>query len=152
MQSVETTVGAYIDSLPHERASVISEIRSLVNKNIKSGFVETMRRGMISWEIPLDTYPETYNSQPLNYISLAAQKNNYSLYLMGCHAVSVEERLAFEKSYEDSGKRMDIGKSCIRFKKIEDLPLPLIVKYIKRYSLKEFVQIYEDSRNRKSIN
>jgi hypothetical protein len=145
VQSTEKTVSAYLKSLPAERAAVISEVRALVNKNIKSGFVETMRWGMISWEIPLDKYPDTYNKQPLNYIALAAQKNNYSLYLMSCYATR-EESDAFEKAYRASGKKMDAGKSCLRFKRIEDLPLPLIVKYIKRYSLKDFIQVYEDSR------
>lgn len=145
MQSAEKTVAGYIKSLPPERAVVMSEFRALVNKHIKSGFVETMRWGMISWEIPLDKYPDTYNNQPLNYIALAAQKNNYSLYLMSCYATKAEGE-AFEKAYRASGKRMDMGKSCVRFKSREDLPLPLIVKYIKRYSLKEFIQVYEDSR------
>ena len=147
MQSSEKTVAAYLKSLPPERAVVISEIRDLVNKNIKPGFVETMRWGMISWEIPLNKYPKTYNKQPLNYIALAAQKNNYSLYLMSCYATKVDGE-AFEKSYRASGKRMDIGKSCVRFNKIDDLPLPLIVRYIKRYSVKQFIQVYEDSRKR----
>lgn len=145
MQSSEKTVSAYLKSLPSDRATVISEVRALVNKNIKSGFVETMRWGMISWEIPLDKYPDTYNKQPLNYMALAAQKHNYSLYLMSCY-VTREEGEAFENAYRATGKRMDIGKSCVRFKKIEDLPLPLLVKYIKRYSLKEFIQVYEESR------
>ena len=145
MQSAEKTVAAYIKSLPPERAVVISEIRSLVNKHIKSGFIETMRWGMISWEISLDKYPDTYNKQPLNYIGLASQKNNYSLYLMSSYATKAEG-VAFEKAYRASGKRMDIGKCCVRFKKIEDLPLPLIVRYIKRYSLREFIQVYENSR------
>jgi hypothetical protein len=145
MQSSEKTVAAYLKSLPPVRAIVISEIRKLVNKHIKSGFVETMRWGMISWEISLDKYPNTNNKQPLNYIALAAQKTGYSLYLMSCYATK-DDRVAFEKAYRASGKRMDMGKSCVRFKKIEDLPLPLIVTYIKRYSLKEFIQVYEDSR------
>ncbi|MFM1909982.1 MAG: hypothetical protein RLZZ545_680 [Actinomycetota bacterium] len=145
MQSDAKTVAAYLKSLAPERAIVISEIRKLVNQHIKSGFVETMRWGMISWEIPLDKYPNTYNKQPLNYIALAAQKNNYSLYLMSCYATR-EEGEAFEKAYRASGKKMDMGKSCVRFKKIEDLPIPLIVKYIKRYSLKEFIEVYEESR------
>ena len=145
MQSDAKTVAAYLKSLPPERAIVISEIRELVNMHIKSGFVETMRWGMISWEIPLDKYPDTYNKQPLNYIALAAQKNNYSLYLMSCYATK-EAGEAFEEAYRASGKKMDMGKSCVRFKKIDDLPLPLIVKYIKRYSLNEFIQVYEESR------
>lgn len=145
MRSTEKTVVGYIKSLPSERAIVISEIRALVNKHIKSGFVETMGWGGISWEIPLSRYPNTYNKQPLNYIGLAAQKNSYSLYLMSCY-VSEKEGKEFEAAYTLSGKRMDVGKCCVRFRKIEDLPLPLIVKYIKRYSLKEFIEVYESSR------
>lgn len=145
MQSNETTVIGYLKSLPPERSATVSEIRELVNKNIKSGFEENMRWGMISWEIPLEKYPNTYNKQPLNYCGLAAQKNNYSLYLMSCY-VSISEGNEFEEAYKQSGKRLDMGKSCIRFKRIEDLPLPLIVKYIKRYSVKDFIQVYEDSR------
>lgn len=147
MQSSEKTVAAYLKSLPAERAAVVSEVRSLINKHIKSGFVETMRWGMISWEIPLTKYPDTYNRQPLNYIALAAQKNSYSLYLMSCYATQ-DDGLAFEKAYRESGKPMNIGKSCVRFKKIEDLPLSLIVTYIKRYSVGDFIRVYEDSRRR----
>lgn len=147
MQSAERTVAAYIKSLPPERAVVISEIRTLVNEHIKPGFIETMRWGMISWEIPLDKYPNTYNKQPLNYIALAAQKNKYSLYLMSCYATEADGE-AFEKAYQASGKRMDMGKSCIRFRNIDDLPLPLIIKYIKRHSVQQFIQVYENSRKR----
>lgn len=147
MKSGEDTVAGYIASLPENRAVVISEIRDLVNKHIKSGFEETMRWGMISWEIPLSQYPNTYNKQPLNYIGLAAQKNNYSLYLMSCY-VSEKEGKEFEAAYKSSGKRMDIGKSCVRFKSVEDLPLPLITKYIKRYSAKEFIAIHDSVRRK----
>ena len=142
MKSEEKTVAGYIASLPEIRADVISEIRDLVNKNIKSGFEETMRWGMITWEIPLSIYPNTYNKQPLYYIGLAAQKNNYSLYLMSCY-VSEKEGKEFEAAYKSSGKKMDIGKSCVRFKNVADLPLPLIIKYIKRYSVKEFIAVHD---------
>jgi hypothetical protein len=147
VQSSEKTVAAYIKSLPTERGVVISELRALINKHIKPGFIETMRWGMISWEVPLDRYPDTYNKEPLNYIGLAAQKKKYSLYLMSCYASKADGE-AFEKAYRASGKRMDMGKSCIRFNNIEDLPQPLIVTYIKRYSVKQFIQVYEDSRKR----
>ena len=147
MKSEEKTVAGYIASLPEIRADVISEIRDLVNKNIKSGFEETMRWGMITWEIPLSIYPNTYNKQPLYYIGLAAQKNNYSLYLMSCY-VSEKEGKEFEAAYKSSGKKMDIGKSCVRFKNVTDLPLPLIIKYIKRYSVKEFIAIHDSYRRK----
>lgn len=145
MQSKETTVIGYLKSLPPERSAIVSEIRELVNKNIKSGFEENMRWGMISWEIPLEKYPNTYNKQPLAYCALAAQKNCYSLHLMSCYVSSFGNK-EFEEAYRLSGKRLDMGKACIRFRKIEDLPLPLIVKYIKKYSVKGYIQVYEDSR------
>lgn len=145
MQTAKTSVKGYLKSLPPERAAVVSEIRDIVNKQIKAGFIETMRWGMICWEVPLEKYPNTYNKQPLNYIALAAQKNGYSLYLMSCYT-SKAEGAAFEKAYKATGKRLDMGKACVRFKKVEDLPLSLITKYIRRYSLKEFIQVYEDSR------
>jgi hypothetical protein len=145
MQSSEKTVASYLKSLPAERAAVVAEMRSLVNKHIRSGFVESMRWGMISWEIPLSKYPKTYNKQPLSYIALAAQKNYYSLYLMSCYSTE-EHGTAFEDAYRASGKKMNVGKSCVRFKKIDDLPLPLIIKYIKMYSAKGFIELYENSR------
>lgn len=147
MQSEAQTVAQYLKSLPPERSEVVKKIRKIVNENIQSGFQETMRWGMISWEIPLKTYPNTYNKQPLNYIGLAAQKNAYSLYLMSCY-VTDKVRQEFEATYQKTGKRLDMGKSCIRFKKIEDLPLELVAKYIARYDVNEFIDIYEKSRAR----
>lgn len=145
MQSDASTVAQYIKSLPADRAAVIKEIRKLVNANIQPGFKETMRWGMISWEIPLKTYPDTYNGQPLNYIGLAAQKNNYSLYLMSCYGTE-KSRKEFETAYKKSGKRLDMGKSCVRFKNVEDLPLELVAKYIAMHSVDQFIGVYEKSR------
>jgi hypothetical protein len=146
MQSQEKTVAAYIKSLPEEKASIIREVRSLVNKNLPDGYKEVMRWGMISWEIPLSKYPDTYNGEPLNYVALAAQKNNFSLYLMGCYAdpIAMDE---FVREYKASGKPLNMGKSCVRFKKIEDLPLNLIAKNIKSCSAKKFIKLYENSRS-----
>ena len=145
MQSSAKTVAQYIKSLPSERALVIKQIRKLVKQNIPDGFNECMRWGMISWEVPLRRYPETYNGQPLSYIALAAQKNNYSLYLMGCYA-NEKDRVAFEKSSKAAGKKLDAGKSCIRFKKIEDLPLDLIAQQVGKYSVEGYIKLYEKSR------
>jgi hypothetical protein len=145
MKSQEITVSGYIKSLPAERAKVITEIRALINKNLPKGYVEVMRWGMISWEVPLETYPDTYNGQPLNYIGLAAQKNNYSLYLMGPYS-DPDGREEFESAFIASGKRLDIGKACIRFKDVNALPLDLIGKNVKKYSVKRFTQQYESSR------
>ena len=145
MQSSAKTVAEYIKSLPPERALVIKQIRKLVKQNIPDGFKECMRWGMISWEVPLTRYPMTYNGQPLSYIGLAAQKNNYSLYLMGCYA-NEKDRAAFENGFKAAGKKLDAGKSCVRFKKIEDLPLDLIAKQVSKYSVEGYINLYEKSR------
>lgn len=148
MQSSATTVAGYIKSLPPERAAVIKEIRKLVNDNIPAGYQETMRWGMISWEIPLKKYPVTYNKQPLNYVGLAAQKNKYSLYLMSIYATDGTGK-DFEKEYLASGKKMDVGKCCVRFSNSEDLPFTLIKKYIKKCTPAQYIKIYEASRGKK---
>jgi uncharacterized protein YdhG (YjbR/CyaY superfamily) len=145
VQSSAKTVSEYIKSLPPERALVIKQIRKLVKQNLPDGFKECMRWGMISWEVPLSRYPVTYNGQPLSYIALAAQKNNYSLYLMGCYA-DEKNRAAFEKSFKQAGKKLDAGKSCVRFKKVEDLPLDLIAKQVCLYSVEDYIKLYEKSR------
>ena len=145
MQSSAKTVAEYIKSLPPERALVIKQIRKLVNQNLPDGFKECMRWGMISWEVPLSRYPVTYNGQPLSYIALAAQKNNYSLYLMGCYS-NEKDRAAFEKGFKAAGKKLDAGKSCVRFKKVDDLPLDLITKQVSRYSVDSYIELYEKSR------
>jgi len=147
MQSQEKTVSEYLKSLPAERAKVIEELRALVNKNLPKGYVECMRWGMISWEIPLEIYPDTYNGQPLSYIGLAAQKNNFSLYLMGPYS-NPDDRKEFESAYEKSGKKLDMGKACLRFKGTDSLPLDLIAKSIKKYSVKKMIEQYEASRKK----
>jgi len=147
MQSDALTVSEYLNSLPAERAQVMRKIRSLINKNLPAGYKETMRWGMISWEVPLKRYPNTYNSQPLNYIALAAQKNSYSLYLMGCYS-NEKDRKSFEAEYKKTGKPMNMGKSCVRFKKIEDLPLEIVAKYIKKYPVEKFLKLYEAAKKK----
>lgn len=145
MQSDARTVNEYLKSLPTDRARVISAVRKSVRRSLPKGYKECMRWGMISWEIPLSTYPNTYNGQPLNYVALAAQKNSYSLYLMGCYA-NTKDRLNFESEFKAAGKKLNAGKSCVRFKKIEDLPLEVIEKYIAKCEVEDFLKVYEKSR------
>lgn len=145
MQSSAETVSEYLKSLPADRAAIVKQVRKLVNASIQPGFKEVMRWGMITWEIPLKRYPVTYNQQPLSFVALAAQKNSYSLYLMGCYGVE-RDRAEFEAAYLKTGKRVDIGKSCVRFKKLDDLPIDLVSKYIAKYSVDDYIKIYEKSR------
>jgi len=117
--SSAATVQDYLAELPPERREVISAVRSLVRKHLPKGYEEKMGWGMICWQVPLKKYPDTYNGQPLGYAALAAQKNGYSLYLM---AVYVEEgRNPLQAAYKAAGKKLDMGKSCLRFKKLDDL-------------------------------
>ena len=113
--------------------------------NLPDGYVERMQYGMISYAIPLETYPVTYNKQPLGLASLASQKNYMSLYLMNVYGDTDTERW-FHEEYRASGKKLDMGKSCVRFKKVEDLPLELIGQTIARTSPDEFIERYETLR------
>ena len=93
---------------------------------------------MITYQVPLEVYPDTYNKKPLMYAALASQKNHMAVYLTG---VYLDEKLSqeFEKSYKATGKRYDVGKSCVRFRKLDDLPLPVIAKSIQALEMDEFV-------------
>ncbi len=103
--------------------------------------------GMIGYVIPLERYPVTYNRQPLMYAALASQKNYMSLYLMNIYG-NPDDQKWFVGAYKDSGKKLNMGKSCVRFKKLEDLPVELIGKAIARSSVDEFIELYEASRSR----
>ena len=142
MQSDAKTVDQYISELPPERKQAIQEVRRTILENLPKGFEEVMNWGMISYEIPLATYPDTYNKKPLLYAALASQKNHMAVYLSGIY-INEKARQDFEKAYKATGKRFDAGKSCVRFRKLEDLPLELIGKAIASISMEEFVNRFE---------
>ncbi len=139
------TVEDYLQELPEYRREIIEEIRELILKNLPDGYEETMNWGMISYEIPLEHYPDTYNNQPLNYLGLAAQKNHNALYMM---AVYQDEELQewLEEQFEEANKKMDMGRSCLRFNSVNDLPLDAIAKVISHQTPDEFIAKYEESR------
>ena len=142
MQSKANTVKQYLNELPNDRKKAISIVRETILENLPDGYDEVMNWGMITYEVPLETYPNTYNGKPLMYAALASQKNHMAVYLMGCYMVP-EIRNEFEKAYNKSGKRFDAGKSCIRFKKIDDLPLDLLGKTIASMDVNEFIELVE---------
>ena len=141
MQSKANSVEQYLNDLPEDRKESLSIVREAIVKNLPTGYVEVMNWGMITYEVPLETFPDTYNGKPLMYAALASQKNHMSVYLMGCY-MSPEIRNKFENAYKQSGKKFDAGKSCIRFRKVEDLSLGLIGKTIGLMSVKKFIEIY----------
>ena len=145
MQSKANSVEQYLNELPEDRKESLSIVREAIVKNLPTGYVEVMNWGMITYEVPLETFPDTYNGKPLMYVALASQKNHMSVYLMGCY-MSPEIRNKFENAYKQSGKKFDAGKSCIRFKKEEDLPLELIGKTIGSMSVEQFIEHYLLSR------
>ncbi|MEO9803605.1 MAG: DUF1801 domain-containing protein [Reichenbachiella sp.] len=140
MQSSATSVQEYIETLPEDRARAISSVRDVILKNLPKGIEETMNYGMISYEVPLEVYPDTYNKKPLMFAALASQKNHMAVYLSGIYCDETL-RMNFENEYRASGKKMDMGKSCVRFRKLENLPLDVIGKAIGAIDMETFVLI-----------
>ena len=138
MKSESTTVADYLAKLPPERRQSIAQVREIILKNLPEGYEEVMNWGMITYQVPLEIFPDTYNKKPLMYAALANQKNHMAVYLTGIY---MDEKLnqEFEDSYKKTGKRYDVGKSCVRFRKLDDLPLPLIGESIKAMEMEEFV-------------
>ena len=147
VSSAATTVEAYLAELPPERREVLATVRALVNANLPEGYAEGMNWGMISWEIPLSRYPVTYNKQPLIYAALAAQKNHYALYLMCAYADSQSER-DLRAAYAAAGLKLDLGKSCLRFRRLEALLQSAVAAAIASTPLETHIARYEASRVR----
>ena len=145
--SKAATPDDYVASLPPDRAEVVARVRKLVNDNLPPGYRETMAGGMIGWGIPLSVYPDTYNKQPLSYAALAAQKNYYALYLLGAYA-GPEQDGWLKEEFRKAGKKLDMGKSCIRFRSLDDLPLDVIGRAIASTPPEKMIALYEASRQR----
>ena len=145
VSSAAKTVDAYLAELPPERRAVIAAMRDRVNAHVPPGYEETMNWGMITWQIPLARYPITYNKQPLAYVALAAQKNNYALYLTGVYAAGEQAR-KLHAGAAALGKKLDMGKSCVRFRNIDDLPLDAIGELIASMSVEAYIASYEARR------
>ncbi len=147
MRSEARTVQDYLNELPEDRREVVSAVRDVILAHLPEGYEESMNWGMISYEIPLERYPETYNGRPLGILALAAQKNHYALYMLSVYADSEQER-TLKEAYERAGKKLTMGKSCLRFKKLEDLELDAISEIIESTSPADFIRLYEAGRNR----
>lgn len=126
-KSTAKTVSAYLKELPADRRAVISAVRDVILANLPDGYRETMNWGVICYEIPLERYARTYNDRPACYAALAAQKNYNAVYLMG---IDGPKQKLLAEAFRKIGKKMDMGKSCLRFKKLEDIPLETVGKLI----------------------
>jgi hypothetical protein len=144
VSSKAETVEQYLEELSPDRREIVAKVRKKILENLPKGYAETMNWGMISYEIPLEDYPNTYNGQPLGYLALASQKNHLSLYMLGVYRDPKQES-KLKEAYKSTGKKMDVGKSCVRFRKVEDIPLDVIGELIASTSPKELIELYKKS-------
>ena len=144
VRSDAATPEEYVASLPEERREAIAAVRDAVRAGIPDGFEEGVEFGMISWHVPLERYPKTYNGRPLSYVSLASQKRYMSLYLMGIYGDD-GNRSWFEAAAAERGAKLDVGKACVRFRRLDDLPLDLVTQAVARIGVDEYLEAYEAS-------
>lgn len=152
MQSKATTVEQYLAELPPDRRAAIQAVRSVILKNLPKGYEEGMQYGMIGYYVPHSLYPAGYHCdprQPLTFAGLASQKNHMSLYLMCCYG-DPDEAKWFQQAWTKTGKKLDMGKSCVRFKKIEDVALDVVGQAVKRVPVKTYLARYESILSRTS--
>lgn len=148
MQSKARTVSQYLAQLPAERRKAIEHVRAVIRKHLPKGYEELMQYGMIGYAVPLRLYPPGYHckkDEPLPFLFLASQKNHLALYMF-CLYMDKKGKAQFEKEYKASGKKLDMGGSCIRFKMPEDLALDVIGKAIARHPVKKHIETYEKGR------
>lgn len=145
--SAAATVDQYLAQLPPDRRAAIARVREVVSSRLPRGFEETMQYGMISWVVPRSRLARTYNGQPLAVASLGSQKHYMALHLPTVYG---DARLAtwFKAAYQATGKKLDMGKGCVRFKTLDALPLDVIGEVVSKVSVDAYVAIYEASRSK----
>lgn len=148
MQSKALTPEEYLENLPEERKPIVTAIRNTIIQNIPEGFIEIMNYGMLGYVVPHSLYPSGYHcdpKQPLPFLGLASQKGHISFYHMGLYADSELTKWFEEEWVKVSKKKLDMGKSCVRFKKAEDVPLQLIGALVQKISTKDWIAMYESN-------
>jgi hypothetical protein len=156
MQSKASTVDAYLAELPEDRQRAINQLRKVIKKNIPKGFREEMNYGMIGYVVPHSKYPAGYHcdpKMPVPFLNIASQKNTITVYHMGMYANPKLEKWFVEAYTKATGKKADKGKSCLRYKKPEDIPYELIGELASKITVDEWIKLYEtnvkDSRKKK---
>jgi hypothetical protein len=151
MQSKATNPDEYLKTLPEDRKQAMNELRSVILKNLPKGFAEVMAYGMLGYVVPHSLYPNGYHcdpKQPLPFLNIASQKNFIAVYHMGVYS---DKKLLdwFTKEYPNHSKaKLDMGKSCIRFKKIDQIPYALIGELVSKMTPQEWIAVYEKVLNR----
>jgi hypothetical protein len=139
------TVESFLSGLDPERRAVLEAVRTVVLERLPAGYEETVRWGMITYELPLARYPKTYNGQPLMYAALAAQKRHFALYLTAVYQ-NPERAARLRDGYARAQRKLDMGKSCVRFRRLEDVPLDVIGETIADAPPDLFIAEYERTR------
>lgn len=146
--SAATTPEEYLDELPEDRREVVEAVRRTILDNLPDGFEEAMTYGMLSYVVPLETFPDTYNGQPLAVISLANQKNHVAAYLMGVYADDAE-RDRFVDEWRSTGLKLDMGKSCVRFRRLDQVPLDVLGAAAARVTPQDLIDAHETAHRRR---
>ena len=142
VSSSATTAEQYLAELPDDRRADVARVREVILANLPDGFEETMQYGMIGYAIPLERFPNTYNGQALGSVALAAQKRHISVYLHGLYA-SRELTDWFVAAYAESGKKLNMGKSCVRFRRADDAALDVIGAAVARVTPDDLIAAHE---------
>ena len=140
--STATTAEEFLAELPDDRREMMRKVLQLVRRKMPKGYQKIMYCGMPTWIIPLEKYPKTHNGQPLGYLAMAAQKGHCALYMMGVY-MDPEQDARLRAAYGAAGKKIDMGKSCLRFRKLEDLELDAVAKAIASTPPKRYIELYE---------
>lgn len=143
------TVSEWLATVPADRKDAIDAVRKTINKRLPKGYKETVDWGMLAWVVPLATQPDTYNGRPLMLAALGAHKKLMTVYLMTVYG-DPKIRKEFETAYRKTGKRLNMGGSCVHFKTLDDLPLDVVGDAIARVSVDKFIESYQQSRTRRN--
>jgi hypothetical protein len=154
VQSRAETVDGYLVSLPDERRAIVAAVRDVVLSNLPEGYEEGIQYGMIGWYVPHVVYPAGYHadpSQPVPFAALASQKRYVSLYLMGLYCGCGEDvdgetldARWFREAWLATGRKLDMGRSCVRFRRLEDVPLEVVAEAIRRVPVSTYLERYEE--------
>ena len=151
MRSEATTPEQYINEAPEDRREALQKLRSVILKNLPKGFKEAIQYGMIGYAVPHEIYPSGYHcdpKQPLPFMSFASQKNSINFYHMGIYADNELYNWFTSEYPKYSKKKLDMGKSCVRFKKFDDIPYDLIAELVRKITVEDWIKTYESQLKR----
>lgn len=137
-----STPEQYLAELPEERRALVQAVRSTILEHLPDGYEETMSFGMIGYVVPLARFPDTYNGEPIGVVALANQKNHVAVYLMGVYGDDAE-REWFVSAWKATGTKLDMGKSCVRFKKLDDVALDVLGAAVARVTPDDLIAAHQ---------